>query len=55
MLKVVFIFVRDMGNQFFSDIFGNGLASKVYDISFEVLYILVAIIVFFKMFTKKFG
>lgn len=55
LLKVVFIFVRDMGNQFFSDIFGNGLASKIYDISFEVLYILVAIIVFFKMFTKKFS
>lgn len=55
LLKIVFIFIRDMGSQIFSDMFTNRTFSKVYDISFEVLYVLVAIIVFFKMFTKKFS
>lgn len=55
LLKIVFIFIRDMGSQMFSDLFSNHTFSKIYDISFEVLYVLVAIIVFFKMFTKKFN
>lgn len=55
LLKIVFIFVRDMGSQFLSDLFSNKIFSKVYYVSFEVLYILVAIIIFFKMFTKKFN
>lgn len=55
LLKIVFIFVRDMGSQIFSDMFSSKTFSKVYDLSFEILYIAVAILVFFKMFTKKFS
>ena len=53
LLKVVFIFIRDMGSQMFTDLFSNHTFSKIYDISFQVLYIIVAVILFFKMFTKK--
>lgn len=55
LLKIVFIFVRDMGNTIFSDMFSSKTFSKIYDLTFEVLYILVAILVFIKMFTKRFG
>ena len=55
LLKIVFIFIRDMGSQMFTDLFSNKTISKIYDLSFEVLYVLIAIVVFFKMFTKKFN
>lgn len=55
LLKVVFIFIRDMGSQVFSDLISGKMFSKIYDITFEVLYVIVAIIVFFKMFAKKFN
>lgn len=55
LLKIVFIFVRDLGGQFFTDLFENKTFYKIYDISFEILYILVATLVFFKLFTKKFN
>ena len=55
LLKILFIFVRDLGLQVFNDIFSGKVFSKIYDISFEVLYIIVALIVFFKMFAKKFN
>lgn len=54
LLKVVFIFIRDMGTQVFSDLYSDTTFSRIYDITFEVLYVLVAIFVFFKMFTKRF-
>ena len=55
LLKIVFIFVRDMGSQIFSDLINDKTFSKIYYVSFEVFYVFVAIIVFFKMFSKKFN
>ena len=53
-LKIVFIFVRDMGLNVFNEITDSKLANKIYSLVFEVGYIVTAILVFFKSFTKKF-
>lgn len=54
LLKVVFIFIRDMGSQVFSDISVNSTVDKIYGIIFNVLYIASAILLFIKLFVKKF-
>ena len=55
LLKVVFIFIRDNGYNFFQELFTNNVFSKVYYAFFEVAYYVTAVIVFIKMFTKKFN
>lgn len=54
LLKVAFIFVRDTGSSIFSEIIKGDLVYKIYVIIFEVLYIISAILLFIKMFTKRF-
>ena len=55
LLKIVFIFVRDLGSSMFADFVSSNKVGKIYDLSFEILYVLVALIVFIKMFTKRFS
>ena len=55
LLKVFFIFVRDIGSQIFADMFKNKSFDKYYTLGFEIAYYLVAIMVFVFMFKKKFG
>jgi len=54
LLKIVFIFVRDMGLQIFDDITTNSVVDRIYSISFNVIYIVCAILLFTKLFIKKF-
>lgn len=55
LLKIAFIFVRDNGANFFGEIFTNSVFDKIYYALFEVAYYITAVIVFIKMFTKKFN
>ena len=55
LLNIVFIFVRDIGLQVFSDITKYRIAEKIYSVSFNVLYAITAIILFIKLFTKRFN
>ena len=55
LLKVVFIFVRDNGYNFFQELFTSSVFNKIYYAFFEVAYYITAVIVFIKMFTKKFN
>ena len=55
LLKIAFIFVRDNGANFFGEIFTNSVFDKIYYAFFEVAYYITAVIVFIKMFTKKFN
>lgn len=54
LLKVVFIFVRDIGLQVFDEISSNSIIDRIYSITFNVLYIACAILLFIKLFTKRF-
>lgn len=54
-LKVAFILVRDTASSLFGEMIKNDTVYKIYTMTFEVLYIVVAILLFFKMFTKRFN
>jgi len=54
LLKIAFIFVRDMGETLFLNAF-NGISYKVYGIIFEILYIVSAVILFIHLFKKRFS
>ena len=54
LVKVLFIIVRDQGSTIFSDLISSSVANKAYYAFFEVIYIIVAFILFIKMFTKRF-
>lgn len=54
LLKIVFIFVRDIGLQIFDDIATNSVVDRIYSITFNVLYVICAILLFTKLFIKKF-
>ena len=54
LLKIGFILVRDTLSTMIEDLLGNGIINKIYYLSFEIIYVLCAILVFVKMFTKKF-
>ena len=55
LIKVAFIFVRDMGETFYSSIFTGKVAYKIYGAVFEVLYIATAIYLFIHLFKKRFS
>ena len=55
LLKIVFIMVRDLGAQILGGSLGSGLADKIYGTTFDVLYVIAAIVLFFKLFTKRFA
>lgn len=54
LLKVVFIFIRDIGLQIFDEIITNSIVDRVYSITFNVIYVACAILLFVKLFIKKF-
>lgn len=54
-LKIAFIFVRDIITQVFPDITSNKVVDKVYYLFFEITYVIAAIVLFLKLFTKKFS
>ena len=55
LLNIVFIFVRDIGLEVFSDITKYPVVEKIYSVTFNVLYAVCAIILFIKLFTKRFN
>lgn len=55
LFRIIFIFIRDTGLTLFSDISSNRTLDRIYSLTFDVLYAVCAIILFIKMFTKKFG
>lgn len=54
LLKVVFIFVRDIGLQIFDEITTNSVVDRIYSVTFNILYVVCAILLFVKLFIKKF-
>jgi len=54
-IKVLFIFVRDELSSVFSFLTITKVGDKIYYITFEVLYILTAILVFIKSMKKRFN
>lgn len=54
-IKVLFIFVRDELSSVFSFLTSTKVGDKIYYITFEVLYILTAILVFIKSMKKRFN
>jgi len=54
-IKILFIFVRDELSTLFGSLTSSKLGDKIYYITFEVLYIVSAIIIFIKSMKKRFN
>lgn len=54
-IKVLFIFVRDELSSMFGFINSSKIGDKIYYITFELLYILTAVLIFIKSMKKRFN
>lgn len=54
LLKVIFIYAESVIGNFLSDALANVTFNKMYYLSFDIIYVICAVVIFAKMFTKKF-
>lgn len=53
-IRIPLILIRDVLSTMLEDLISNGIVNKLYYLGFNIIYVLLAILVFTKMFTKRF-